>query len=424
MRGTGSLHAPRPDVAPDRSSRRPGEEHTGPDAGVGANPRLHAIARLEMLDGLRSRRQLVLRMITPLVLFAIVAAVTFLTRSAPGTRVDPYVVAVQGDLDGGRRTLDQLSPDRLRFVKSDDATLDAARIADVGMLVPDGLDERVARGQPASVVLFETALAAESRSAAAHVRAGFGQLHQNAVVEATRERQTQGTATLITLDVVNVERSTQSTQLQAAGLVTAIALLQAAMLVSTTATRLQSRHNRGLLAAQLLLPFERWRLALGKGLAELTLGIATAVPVLVLTMGVAAWTTQSRDGLAAALIAMVALLACFLSLALVMAAIGLLVGTISRTQEQVSLASAAVVVLAAIIASRAALAGLPPTLTATRFVPILGIVQSTRGFLLGAPADLAWMLVGVASTLSLAALLVRWAGRAFDAERLVLRGSA
>jgi len=51
------------------------------------------------------------------------------------------------------------------------------------------------------------------------------------------------------------------------------------MIVGATATRLLSRGNRGLLSSQLLLPFRRWHLALGKAVAALQLGILVSVPV-------------------------------------------------------------------------------------------------------------------------------------------------
>ena len=59
-----------------------------------------------------------------------------------------------------------------------------------------------------------------------------------------------------------------------------------------------------------------------------------------------------------------------------------------------------------------------------RFIPIVGLVQSTQSMLLGATSDIGWLLVGVTTTLLLAAALLRWAGRGFDAERLVLRGAS
>lgn len=395
----------------------------GPDrSAVERRPQLRAISRLEILDGLRSRRQLLLRTLTPIAMFLIVLGVTLLTRTAPGTRSDPYVVAVQGDLAGAETTLNGLRTDRLRIVPSSDATLDAARGADIGMLVPDKLDDKIAKGEPVTVVLLETALANESRSAAAHVRAGFGAEREDAVLSEVQRRGGHA-GNLISVDSIDVQRSTEAARFETAGLVTAIILLQASMLVSTTGTRLLSRRNRGLLIAQLLLPFERWRIAISKACAEMLVGSIATIPILLLAVVATLWSGWSRSGPLTALYGMAVVLIAFVVLVMTMTAIGLLVSAVCRTQEQVSLAAAVVVVLAAVVASVVSLNGAPPTIV-SRVLPVVGLVQSTQTTLLGWGGQLPWLLVGLFTTLAFAALLVRWAGRRFDGERLVLRGSS
>jgi hypothetical protein len=363
----------------------------------------------------------VLRALTPVVLFAVVLGVSLASRGNGGVRTDPYVVAVQGDLDSARHTLDGLS-DRLRFVPSTDAAVDSARSADIGIVVPDSLDDRLARHEVIDVVVYESATTADSRSASAFLRAGFGSIHEQAVQAQVAQAAAgdQPSVDHFTFDVVDLEQSAPAARVQAAGVVAAIVLLQATMIVGATATRLLSRNNRGLLAAQLLLPVRRWRLALAKAVAELQLGVIVAVPILVFAIGFTVLSEHDR-GPAAALAAIAVVLASYLVLAVAMTTLGVLVGSISRTQEQVSLVSAVVVVVAAIVASQ--LIGVPVAVPPPLLVvPITGLVTGLRGVLDGS-ADPIWWIVGTVTTIGVSALFVRIAARRFDAERLVLRES-
>jgi hypothetical protein len=345
----------------------------------------------------------------------VVLGVTLGVRGGSPTRADPYVVAVQGDLAGAQQTLGALS-DRLRFVPSTDAAIDSVRSADIGIEVPDRLDERLARKEVVDLVVYESATTADSRSASAFLRAGLGGIHEQAVQAAVGETPA---VNHFTFDIVDLEQSEPATRVQGAGLVAALLLLQATMIVGATATRLLSRNNRGLLAAELLLPMRRWHVALAKATAELRLGVLVAIPVLLLALVFAAWTSGASRGPIVAGLGVVAVVVTYLVLAAAMTSLGVLVGSTSRTQEQVSLVSAVIVVVAAVVASQViGQPGAPPALLAA--VPITGPVTGLRGVLDGSGA-VGWWVVGGATTLAAAAVLLRVAGRRFDAERLVLR---
>ncbi len=181
---------------------------------------------------------------TPIVLFAVVLIVSLLTRRV---RHDPDRSVRRRGAGRPRRcepqTLAGLS-DRLRFVPSTDAAVDAVRSADIGIQIPDDLDDRLARHEVVDVTVYDSATTADSRSAIAFLRAGFGTIHEQAVVAAAGD----GSAVNhFTLDVVDLEQSQPATRVQGAGLVAAVVLLQATMIVGATATRLLSRGNRGLL---------------------------------------------------------------------------------------------------------------------------------------------------------------------------------
>jgi ABC-type Na+ efflux pump permease subunit len=107
---------------------------------------------------------------------------------------------------------------------------------------------------------------------------------------------------------------------------------------------------------------------------------------------------------------------------MVMTAIGVLAGTVCRTQEQVSLVSAVVVILTALVASQVGLTPVPSSIGLS-FVPVLGLEAALSSALAGrGTVGAVW--IGIASTVLFSALVVRLAARWFRSERLVLRESS
>lgn len=379
-----------------------------------------AVARQEALDGFRGRRALVVRAVTPILLFGVVLVSVLATRGPDPTRRDPYVVAVEGDRAGASTTLDGLAGPRLRLEPTDDAALAAARTADLGLRLPDRLDERLAAGEEVAVVVHRSAIRGQSRAALALVRAGLADQRLAALQEEAAAVEPGRDEDLFPVELTDVQRTEQGTRALGAELVPALVLLQAAMLVTGVATRLLSRRTRGLLAAQLVLPLRRDQLARAKGWAELAVGLVAASPVLVAVLVFTAVTTANRAGAAAAAVDTVLVAASALVLSLPMVAVGLLIGTAARTQEQVTLATAVTLVLAAMVAAFVAL-GEAPRPAALPVVPVAGLVSALRDQLTGAGSAGA-LMIATLSTLVLTWWCTRLAGRLFDGERLVLRG--
>lgn len=378
-----------------------------------------AIAGVEALDGLRSRRQLVVRAVTPIALFACVLAITLALRgSDTRTHPDAYRVAVQGDYAGAQRTLDALNPARLTFFPADDARIAAVTDADAGMAVPDGLDARLGQGETvAPVQVFEVTVNPPSRAAAVLIRSGFSDLQKRQVV--ARIKAVTGTETggIFTLDVVNVERTEVGTRSLSSQVIPGLVLLQAAMLVAGTSNRLVSRRTRGLLMGQLVLPVSRRALALAKGLGELTIGTLTAAPVIavILAFGIVTATTGAADAAAHVVLTALSMLALFAFTT----SLGVVIGSAARTQEQVSLATGAALIVATLIATTVALAEVArPAWFA--LVPVVGSISTLRDLLNGTGSSIA-VLVAAVTTLLGAALLLVPAGRSLDAERMVMR---
>ncbi|MFN8039664.1 MAG: ABC transporter permease subunit [Acidimicrobiales bacterium] len=387
---------------------------------VGRGP-VAALARQEALDGFRGRRALLVRMITPLLLFGVVLGAVLATRGPDPVRRDPYVVAVQGDRDGARAILGALAGDRLRFVPTDDAALAVLRGADLGLEVPDGLDATVAAGGDARVVVHRSATTSASRAALAVVRAGLTDQHLQllqAQAAAVDPRQGQG---LFPVELTDVQNTQQGTRTLGAELVPALLVLQAAMLVNGTATRLLGRRSRGLLPAQLVLPMRRDQLARAKGWAELAVGLVAGSPILLAVLVFTAWTTANRDGALAAAGDVIVVALSAVVLCLPMIGMGLLIGTAARTQEQVTLGTAAALVVSAMVAAFVALSDVAPP-AGVAVVPVVGLVGTLRNLLTGT-GGLGPVVVAMGTTLLLAWGATRLGGRLFDGERLVLRGA-
>jgi ABC-type Na+ efflux pump permease subunit len=393
---------------------------------------LRAIAALEALDGVRSRRQLVVRTLTPLVLFACVLGITLRLRGTEtATHPERYRVAVEGDYAGAKATLDRLRPDRLEFFPVIDARVATIDDADAGLRVPDDLDALVDDPSQPRVTLevYESTLNPASRASAVIVSSAFVDQHTSRVraqVDAARaasptatsagEPAIVGSFAPLTFDV---ERTVAGTRTLTSQVIPGLICLQAALLVTGTANRLVSRRTRGLLMSQLLLPVSRRSLAMAKGLGELAVGMVSAAPVVVAILGFATL-IASRDGstvnvvvqIAATLVAMVCLFAFTTT-------VGVLIGTAARTQEQVSLATGAAVVVAALVATTIALGTASPP-AALVLIPFAGVVATLREILNGTGSAAA-LLVAVLSTVAGTFAVSAWSGRTLRAERLVMR---
>ena len=104
-----------------------------------------------------------------------------------------------------------------------------------------------------------------------------------------------------------------------------------------------------------------------------------------------------------------------------MVGVGLLIGTAARTQEQVTLGTAAALVVSAMVAAFVALSDVSPP-AGVAIVPVVGLVGTLRNLLTGT-GGLGPVVVAMGTTLLLAWGATRLGGRLFDGERLVLRGA-
>lgn len=378
---------------------------------------LGALVLPDLLDGLRGRRQLLIRAVTPLALFAAVLAVSLVSggdRTATGDQ--RFTVAVEGDLAGAAGTLAGLGGERIDFVATDDAALAVVEEADAAVRVPPDLDARLASGSDATIELVEVTVDAESRAAVA-------QMDFFVVDRARREALAaaglDAEAVAFTIDLTSVELTPGGTRVLGAELVAAVVALQSALLVSGAANRFRGRRGGGLLLAQLALPLARSRLAVAKGVAELTVGTIAGLPVLIPVLVLAVITSGREGGAPAAVAAVPAVLAAVAVLGACTTSLGVLVGAAARSPEQVTLGSGAAVVVAAIVAATVGLGDVPrpPAIAA---VPLAGVVAELRQLLSGA-ARPAGFVVALCVSMVFALVVSIISGRVLDGERLVVR---
>jgi len=393
------------EVAPDESG-----ETTSSTAVV------RALALPDLLDGLRARRQLVVRALTPLLMFVVVFGISVARAGDDALDTQPtWVIAVEGDLDGARQTLRAIGGGRVELEASDDASLSVADGAVAGVRVPDGLDERIAQGEVVVIDVLEVTPNADSRAAVSQLQAGALVVDRDVLIAEAGVED----ASLFSIVQTNVELTRGGVRSLGAELVAAVICLQASMLVSGAANRFAGRRAGGLLAGQLLLPVDRRQLALGKGMAELGVGVVASLPVLLPLLLLAEFVAVTRSTVLVAVLAIPAVVVTAIALDAFTTAIGLFVGVVARGPEQVTLATGAAVVLSAMVATFVALGQVAkPSVIA--LVPFIGAVNALRETLGGGGNPL-WLVVGVASTVGAAVLLVRRAGRSFDAERFVGR---
>jgi ABC-type transport system involved in multi-copper enzyme maturation permease subunit len=384
---------------------------------------IRAIATQEALDGMRDRRQLLVRTLTPVVLFLCVLAVSIgLGGTESRTHPDPYTVAVEGDYEGAVETLSGLS-DRLTFIPVGDARLAAIDQTELGMRIPDGVDA-TRRDDPGAVIpieIFQVGINPPSRAGSLVLQSSLADL-EYATASRLLEEQQEASGTRsdsITLTVKNVERSEAGTRTLVSQVIPGLVCLQAALLIAGTANRIVSRRSRGLLMAQLLLPVSRRSLAIAKGLGELVIGCVTAAPVILAVLGfgaVAAVFTEASTSIGLQLLATAITMVVLFAFT---TALGVVIGTTARTQEQVSLATGAAVIAAALIAVTVAISNRPPP-RAIAVVPVAGSIGSLRDVLEGS-GSLAAVLVASATTALATFAVGAFTGRSLDAERMVVR---
>jgi hypothetical protein len=382
--------------------------------------RLRILSGPEFTEGLRNRRQLVVRAVTPLLALSAVFAFTQERERLAG---DAYQIAVQGDIAGAGETLTALAQaptlqgsdtPPLEFTPTDSAAVAVAGSADAGLVLPDGLDDALASGATATIDVYTDAAERPSRAAAALLRAALFE----------HLAPLPGEVGLAIVGVTSTDEDTDGVGQARDDLgrvVAAYVLLQGAVLVGTAAVRLTGRRATGNLVPQLLLPVPRFELLTSRGLTELGLGMLTGLPMLglVALTAVLILIADGATATAALTLVMIPLTAAAIAVPLICA--GLTIGIRARSAQQVSGLTAASLVVVSVAARFVSGIGDEPARYLAA-VPLVGPSYILRETIAGR-FDPLGLIVALVSTLVLGWIVLRAAAHLMGGEHLALRSA-
>lgn len=369
---------------------------------------IRLLAAPELRDGLRNRRQLVIRGLTPLVLLAAIVALAVAAGGAEDRADERYRIAVEGPIDTLPdlwSTIAAFDDGRLMLERVDHAALAVATDHDAGLVVT--------ATDPPAVTLVTDAPSTRSRAAASLLRA---LLYEDAPFAA-------GGPLAVVIEDVGVDPGTSSgvagTRLMVGRAAAGLLLIQGTVVVGAAAARLHGRRTTGTLVSHLLIPGPRRHVVLGQAAAELGLTLVTSSPLLVL-VGLVVALGLVADGAATAVpLGLVVLLAGAVALALPLVAVGVAVGLWARSAQQVAALTAGSFVAVAVLVRPVVVGPVPaPGLVAA--IPLLGPATVVRDVIGGQGAGPS-VVLAVAGTALATLVLVRLAARLVGREQTALR---
>lgn len=383
---------------------------------------LLAVARKEIVDGIRDRRSLATlvfsALLSPLLLGAVLASTAGSARGAEeltlpvvGAEHAPAFVQWLGQQTGVKVVPGPADPEQ--------AVLDRAE--DVVLIIENDFMARMGRAQTAEVKLVSESTRERARPKIARVRALVGgYAGQLASLRLIARGVAPGIASPIQIEDVEVSSSQArlATLLSILPLLLVIAGLVGGMQIAIDSTA--GERERGSLEPLLLNPVPRWVLAAGKWLAASALGCASVVFSMVITVNVLRripWHDlgirfRVTDG------ELFSLLLLIVPLTLFLAAMVLFASTFARSFKEAQGYLGMLMLLPMLPGMLATIYPLSrrPWLAP---VPVLGQYALASDVLSGQPPGVWLFLVAGVSALACALLLVWLTARAMSRERII-----
>jgi sodium transport system permease protein len=383
---------------------------------------LLAVARKEIVDGIRDRRSLATlvfsALLSPLLLGAVLTSTAGSARGAEeltlpvvGAEHAPAFVQWLGQQTGVKVVPGPADPEQ--------AVLDRAE--DVVLIIENDFMARMGRAQTAEVKLVSESTRERARPKIARVRALVGgYAGQLASLRLIARGVAPGIASPIQIEDVEVSSSQArlATLLSILPLLLVIAGLVGGMQIAIDSTA--GERERGSLEPLLLNPVPRWVLAAGKWLAASTLGCASVVFSMVITVNVLRripWHDlgirfRVTDG------ELFSLLLLIVPLTLFLAAMVLFASTFARSFKEAQGYLGMLMLLPMLPGMLATIYPLSrrPWLAP---VPVLGQYALASDVLSGQPPGVWLFLVAGVSALACALLLVWLTARAMSRERII-----
>ena len=411
----------RPDPATDAdAAASPADDHPGPEAGARAEVSL--VSRFVAREHLRRPGAWVTTLLTG-ALFALFAVGGAAVSNRVQERAEgiSFRVAVEGDREGATRFLERLADPRLVLTPSGDAAGDvtAAR-ASTGIVLPPGLDERIAAGEPTELKVFHRGGNDNSQTARNTLALRLQAVEEAALGDVVRSADLTVAGT-VALEEQEVRRDERLNRIQTARALAALVCLLCLGVVSAVASLAGSGRDQRTAEPLLVLPLRRSSLTTGLALGAFPLVSLQLFVAVAIVVGA---TALPLDGLAQPPGALAPMLATGLLgaalLGLLASAAGGLAGVVGTgTDDAVSLGDFFAVPFVAV----GILVFLVPTFPmtpATSALPILGPALALRD---GVSGDLSPLhaTIAIATTVGWFAALTAAATRRVGDERRVLR---
>lgn len=391
---------------------------------AGAPPRAEVslVARFVARDYLRRPGAWVTTVLTG-ALFALFAAggATVTDRVQERAESISFRVAVEGDQDGAAHFLERLADPRLVLTPMDDAAaaVTAAR-ASTGIVLPPGLDQRIAAGEPTELKIFYRGGNDNSQTARNTLALRLQAVEEGTLGDVVRTADLPVPGT-VALEEQEVRRDDRLNRVQTARALSALVCLLCLGVVSAVASLAGSGREQRSAEPLLVLPLRRSSLTTGLALGAFPLVSLQLFVAVAIVVGSTALPLQGLSQPPGQVVAMlVAGLVAAALLGLLASAAGGLAGVIGTgTDDAVSLGDFFAVPFVAI----GIVVFLVPTLPMTPLtsaVPILGPALALRD---GMAGDLSLLDAAIATLTTVAwfAALTAVATGRVDDERRVLR---
>jgi ABC-type Na+ efflux pump permease subunit len=355
-------------------------------------------------------------------LFALLVGAVGLTSERVQDRVEDrsFKVAIGGDLAGAQQVLAELKTPRLAFAESpnvaEDVTLNRASS---GIVFPEGVDRRLAAGEPVELQMF---LRSSQNTSVESFNTVGVRLQES---ELTRLAKAKGVSVATgggaQVEVLDLPRDEAVNRVLLARQVAPIAALICIGVVTSVASVFGAARERRSIEPLLVLPLRRESITLGISLGAYPLAclqVLGAVGLLVLTAALPNSSTHQSGGTVMVMLA--AGFAGSLVLALVATGFGCLAGSLGTgSDDAVSIGDlvAIVFVVAGVLVFMAPTIGDTPIFDA---IPVLGQVLLIRDLVSGIVNPLG-ILLSLLSALAVFLGAVRFAGRRLEDEKRLAR---
>ncbi len=394
---------------------------------VAAMSAARAVARMTAIDLLRRPGTWTVTLLTG-VLFAVLFAGVGVTTSATQDRAEriTFSIAVDGDVRGATKFFAELSSDRLVVRVADDAAewVTSSR-ATAGLTLPEGLDDRIARGELTEMRVYYRAANNGSQEALNLLLIRLQGIELKTSVDGT-DRAPAGLDPLPTpIDTLvrEVKQDPRVNRNQLASALAAMACILCLGTVSSVTGAFGRSQEQRTLEPMLLLPLPRRRLA-----AALAVGVfPVAVLQLIVAQGLILLTTALPvEGLQQPLgeVARMALLGVGAAVALgaLATGCGCLAGSVGvGTDDAVGLGDFFAIPFIVVGVVFFLQPDLPATF-ATAMVPIMGPALALRDGVRGT-LSLTFATVALLATVAWVTLAIHFAGNRIASERRLLRAT-